>query len=436
MKLSRPSALAGSASLACLVAVGAAAGVALSSVAAAPAYAAAGGLDPTFGTGGVAITSSNYMGTDLPSDVIIQPNGQIAVVVGLTDPATDGDFGIVRYQANGALDTSFGTRGEARASFTNFINTPNDAALQPDGKIVVVGNAESADGTLSEFALARFNANGTLDRSFGTGGKVTTNFVGVHPGGPFNPATAVLIQPNGDILVGGSALVQAKTPTLTALARYLPSGALDTSFGTGGTVAVNAIGPVSALAENAAGDIFAVRGNSAIEFSPAGVLQPQVTPTPITVVSTGGTGNTAFQPNGSYVVGQAGAGFSRHDVDAQVVRNLPTGAVDPSFANPPFDFAAENTVASDTIQALAVEPSGQVVATGLHSAVGSSALGLARLDGNGALDTGFATGGVETSLAGQGSAIAVQPNGDIVVAGELFRPGVPISLIVERFLGQ
>jgi len=123
-------------------------------------------------------------------------------------------------------------------------------------------------------------------------------------------------------------------------------------------------------------------------------------------------------------------------VDAQVVRNLPTGAVDPSFANPPFDFAAENTVASDTIQALAVEPSGQVVVTGLHSAVGSSALGLARLDGNGALDTGFATGGVETSLAGQGSAIAVQPNGDIVVAGELFRPGVPISLIVERFLGQ
>jgi len=432
MKRPRPSAVAALAALAAL-------GFVIGDLAGSPspAYAAAGGLDPTFGTGGMAITSANYIGTDLPSDVIIQPNGQIAVAVGLTDPATDGDFGVVRYQANGALDTSFGTRGEARASFTNFINTPNDAALQPDGKIVVVGNAESADGTLSEFALARFTASGTLDSSFGTGGKVTTNFVGVHTGGVSNPATAVLIQPNGDILVGGSALFQARTPTLTALGRYHPNGSLDTSFGTGGTVAVNAIGPVAALGEDAAGDIFAIGTTGQIaEFSAAGALQAGVTAAPITVASAGGTRSTVFRANGGYLAGRGGAGVNRHDADAQVVRYLPTGAVDPSFANPPFDFAAEATVATDSIQALAVEPGGQVVVTGLHTAAGGSLLGIARLNGNGALDTTFASSGVGTSVAGQGSAIAVQPDGNIVVAGELFRPGLPISLIVERFLGQ
>jgi len=431
MKLSRPSALAGAASLASLVAVGAATGVALSSVAA-PAYAAAGGLDPTFGTGGTVTTSTHYIGSAPPSAVLIQPNGKIVVIAELTDPATDGDFGAVRYQANGTLDTSFGAGGEAAASFTNFINTPNDAALQPNGDIVVAGDAENATDTVNEFAVARFTAAGALDSSFGAGGKVTTAF-----GGVLNPATAVLVQPNGDILVGGSDLKAAKTPTLTALARYSPNGRLDTSFGTGGTVAINAIGPVAALGEDAAGDIFAVgTGGRIAEFSSAGVLQAGVTAAPITIASTGGTSSTAFQANGSYLVGQTGATGVRRDADAQVVRYLPTGAVESGFTNPPFDFSAAGTLASDTIQALAVEPGGQVVVTGLHSAAGRTALGIARLDSNGALDAIFAAGGVETGPPGQGSAIAVQPNGDIVVAGELEPTGQTPQLVVQRYLGS
>ena len=86
-----------------------------------------------------------------------------------------------------------GRCGRTCAAFTNFLNSPNDIALQPDGKIVVAGNAQGADGTVSEFAVARFNANGTLDGSFGAGGKVTTNFVGVMAGGVSNPADSVLI---------------------------------------------------------------------------------------------------------------------------------------------------------------------------------------------------------------------------------------------------
>jgi integrase/recombinase XerD len=101
-----------------------------------------------------------------------------------TTPSATEAFGVLRYLGNGALDASFGTGGRASANFTNFLNSPDDVALQPDGKIVVAGNAQSADGTVSEFAVARFNANGTLDGSFGAGGKVTTNFVGVMDPGP------------------------------------------------------------------------------------------------------------------------------------------------------------------------------------------------------------------------------------------------------------
>jgi uncharacterized delta-60 repeat protein len=430
MRLSSPSTLAGGAALATLTAIGAALGVALSGVTASPAYATAGGLDPAFGTGGTVVTSTHYPGTYLPSGILLQPNGEIVVVAELSSGS---GFGLVRYESNGALDPSFGTGGEATtASFSGLFTIPYDGALQPNGDIVEVGNAENATDTVNEFAVARFTGSGTLDSSFGTGGEVTTAF-----GGLSNPATSVLVQPDGDILVGGSDLKAAKTATLTALARYNASGSLDTSFGTGGTVAVNAVGPVAALGEDAAGDIFAVGDSGKIaEFSPAGVLQASVTASPITVSSTGGISSTAFQANGDYLIGQTGATGVRRDADAQVVRYLPTGAVDPSFTNPPFDFTDEGALATDTIQALAVEPDGQVVVTGLHELAPSVVLGLARLDSNGALDTTFATGGVETGLPGQGSAIAVQPNGDIVVAGELEETGQTPELVVQRYLGS
>src|SRR5437762_7186484 len=142
------------------------------------------------------------------------------------------------------------------AAFTDFVNAPRAAARQGDGKSVVVGEAESADGTTSEFAIARFLRNGALDPTFGAGGKVTTNFVGVMTGGVSNPATAVLVQGDGKILVGGSARScgAVTCATRTALARYHTNGALDASFGRGGMVDVQAIGVVTTLAEDAAGN--------------------------------------------------------------------------------------------------------------------------------------------------------------------------------------
>ena len=187
------------------------------------AYAAAGSLDTTFGTGGKVETSFGI--PVIPLTVLLQSTGKIIVVAGFDNTATATEsFGVVRYLSNGVLDTTFGNKGVSMADFTIFINSPNSAAVQPDNKIVVAGEAQSADGTVSEFAIARFNANGGLDSTFGTGGKVTTNFVGVQAGGVSNPAKIVLLQTDGKIVVIGAASKCAKCVHNTAWARYTSNG--------------------------------------------------------------------------------------------------------------------------------------------------------------------------------------------------------------------
>jgi uncharacterized delta-60 repeat protein len=407
------------------------------------ARAAAGAADPTFGIGGMVVTDYNG---PAPTDALLQPDGKIVVVTGFdNDPSATEAFGVLRYQSNGALDTSFGVGGRATTAFTNFINSANDAVLQPDGKIVVAGETESADGTLSEFAIARFTASGTLDSSFGVGGEVTTNFVGVQPGGVRNPATSVLLQADGRILVGGSA---SQCPrrcggTKTALARYNPDGSLDNTFGSGGIVSVTAVSAATTLAQDTAGDIFALNGASIAEFSPTGALQPQVTPSPIAVASSAGfqVSPTVFQADGTYLLSTGAAdGTSgyQHDTDAKVVRYQPTGVVDPGFTNPPFDFGVENPNSTDLGQAIARQPNGQVVIAGYRSFNGTTAFTLARLNAGGSLDTTFGTGGTLTAnLAGggQASAVIIQPDGKILVIGQGFASGA-VTLVLARYLGQ
>jgi uncharacterized delta-60 repeat protein len=150
------------------------------------ANAAAGTLDRSFDQGGqVTIVFSNT--NVITEDAVLEPDGNIVVAALFTETVADANasdtFGVVRLLSTGGLDQNFGTGGTTRIAFTDFINTPNAVALQGDRKIVIAGEARSADGTVSEFALARFNSNGTLDNNFGTGGKVTTNFVGVQTGG-------------------------------------------------------------------------------------------------------------------------------------------------------------------------------------------------------------------------------------------------------------
>ena len=180
-------------------------------------YTANGALDKTFGTQGKVVTDLSK-GADIVTGVAIQADGKI-VVSGSTNGFAGGDnFFVARYNANGSADTTFGVgKGYVITDFGGSDGS-SELAIQGDGKIVLVGHAIGGSlGELNQFAIARYNTNGSLDPTFGTGGKVLT---------PFDDgAIDVLVQTDGRIVVSGG----------TYVARYLSlNGSLDQTFGVGG----------------------------------------------------------------------------------------------------------------------------------------------------------------------------------------------------------
>jgi uncharacterized delta-60 repeat protein len=190
-----------------------------------------GSPDSTFGTYGKVTTDFGH--TDRALALIIQENGKI-VAVGESYPAA---LALVRYNSDGSLDSSFGIGGKVVSEFADSDQeTVNSALIQRDGKIVVAGHTFRASGGSNvdpdmNFILVRYNPDGSLDPTFGAGGRVTTDFGGL------DGANALAIQSDGKLVAAG---VGARAGSLLgdefALARYNPDGSLDPTFGTGGKV--------------------------------------------------------------------------------------------------------------------------------------------------------------------------------------------------------
>ena len=366
-----------------------------------------GSLDPTFGNGGKVLTDLG-VGAGVPSDAVLQPNGDIVV---------SGGFGVARYLPTGKLDTTFGTGGLASTGFAGG-ESGTGVALQPDGKIIWVGSQGNpsfpAGGTFS-FAVARFNANGSLDTSFGTGGQASMEFFAPPMQGAQEFAGAVLVQPDGKILVAGSARQgQIRfAPIQGALARFNTNGSLDTSFGTGGKI-LSSSGAITALGLDAAGNIFTLPTRA--EFGPKGQADTGVTPAAITASSHGGS--SVFLPSGQFVQANT-IGVAKHDVDVQVQRFNADGSI--ASASPAFDYSGAPGLdqARDSAGAVAVQANGQAVAGGAHF-FSTSLFGLARVNPDGTLDAGFGSAGVLTTTfnGGEGvGAVVIQPDGKIIAAG-------------------
>jgi uncharacterized delta-60 repeat protein len=363
-----------------------------------------GSLDPTFGKGGKALTPGGGV-----TDALLQPNGDIVV---------SGGFGVGRFLPTGQPDTTFGSGGLAAAGFTGGEGRTG-VALQPDGKIIWVGSQNTpgfpAFGTFS-FAVARFNANGTLDTSFGTGGHASVEFFAPPMQGAQEFADAVLVQPDGKILVAGSARQgQIRfAPIQGALARFNANGTLDTSFGTGGTILSSSLpNGITALGLDAAGDIFTLPIRA--EFSPSGQAKA-LTPAAITAHSQGGS--SVFLPSGQ-VVQANGVQPVRLDGDIQVQRFNADGSL--ASASPAFDYSGAAGVdsARDSAGAVAVQANGQAVVGGAHF-LSTSVFGLARVNQDGSLDAGFGNGGVlTTTINGNDDvqAVLIQPDGKIIAVG-------------------
>src|SRR5918992_1157139 len=204
-----------------------------------PGAANPGTLDPTFDGDGRVTT--DFGGRDSAGDVVIQPDGKL-VAGGFGAGPGELDFALARYNSDGSLDTSFSGDGKVNTDLgANDTDAALDVAIQSDGKIVAGGyvrNLFPDPRGPADFAVARYNADGTLDTTFGAGGSVTTDFAMDH-----DEASALVIQSDGKIVAGGFAF----SGTFDfGLARYNTNGTPDLAWGGDGTVLTNFGGTDSA----------------------------------------------------------------------------------------------------------------------------------------------------------------------------------------------
>lgn len=182
---------------------------------------AVGVLDSTFGTNGKVTTSvGNFAAA---KSVVIQPDGKIVVAGDVFRDTTRRDIVLIRYNLNGSLDASFGDSGKVITTISNRDDLANAVAVQPDGKIIVVGTADSDGFTGGNFLVVRYQPNGSLDSDFGAGGVVIINQANTEV---FN---AVALQPDGKIVAAG----RSADPDRAVVVRLNPNGILDSSFNAG-----------------------------------------------------------------------------------------------------------------------------------------------------------------------------------------------------------
>ena len=191
-------------------------------------FKANGSLDTSFNGTGKVITNFGGDGNAEGRSVAVQTDGKIVVVGYATAGGTE-KFALARYNADGTLDTSFGGSGRVMTAVGISGSIATGVALQKDGKIVVAGYAVKNSGTGYDFACVRYNTDGNVDQSFGDGGKIMTS-VGQGDG----KANSVAVQSDGKIIVAGSAYVGDNSEF--AVVRYDASGKLDMSFNAAGSV--------------------------------------------------------------------------------------------------------------------------------------------------------------------------------------------------------
>jgi uncharacterized delta-60 repeat protein len=193
-------------------------------------YLSDGTLDVSFGGDGRVVTNI-APGADFAFGILIQSTDQKIVVAG-RGGGKGGRFALARYESDGMLDATFGGDGKVATNFTRFDDRADELAIQLDGKIILAGTANYFSSR-ARFAVARYNVDGTLDSSFGGDGKVTTEFFNRS----FDGAFSVAVQVGGEIVAVGQA--GGGTAGRIGVARYRTDGSLDPTFGSDGRVTTN-----------------------------------------------------------------------------------------------------------------------------------------------------------------------------------------------------
>jgi uncharacterized delta-60 repeat protein len=188
-------------------------------------YSALGVLDNTFGTGGVVKLRQGTNAEAVPYAITVLADNK--VLVAGSSWMSSKDFAVLKLKENGTPDSTFGVNGWATTPALGFEDEARAMVVQPDGKILVAGTAEVASGTKKyDFAVARFNGDGSIDGGFGSGGVVTLNI------NDNDIADGVAVQSDGKILVGGTSNEDGDANY--TVVRYTSAGLIDGSYGAGG----------------------------------------------------------------------------------------------------------------------------------------------------------------------------------------------------------
>jgi uncharacterized delta-60 repeat protein len=343
-------------------------------------------LDPTFDGDGIVSTNFGPYAVAGINDLAIQPDGKL-VVAGYAEigDVYNFDFALARYNLDGSLDVSFGDGGTVRTDIS-IHDSAFAVALQPDGKILAAGRANDDYLEFDVMVIARYNPDGSLDPDFGDGGLVLSDI------GSVNSAKDIALQKDGKILVAGNTYIEdvEQDPRVFTLARYNTDGSLDTSFDGDGWLTVN--------------------------FSHNEDYGEDVT----------------VQPDGYILVSGATQQEDYHYY--AMARYSPDGSLDTSFSSDGMLVSYELQCRAVSTDSIALQTDGKIVA-----ACGSEDpedFILARFHPDGRLDTGFGESGlVRTDWGGMEAltAVALQPNGKIVASGSVTAHGIGHTFVLARY---
>jgi uncharacterized delta-60 repeat protein len=366
-------------------------------------YTSAGSVDTAFGSGGLVTTK---IGSNAQAAAVaVQSDGKI-VLAGQGNPGKTGeDFALVRYNANGSLDTSFGSRGTVTTAFGPQADYANAVLIQSDGKIIAAGTSSQPDASTGypqyEFALVRYNANGSLDTSFGSGGKVLTAFGNSAPYGSNVDAeiNGMALQADDKITVAGYFTIAGSNGRYFTVARYNANGYLDTTFGPSHT--------------------------GIVSLPPSGAYHNDW------------ASSVVIQSDGK-IVAAGSATPARYYSEWTLARFNADGTLDSTFGSggEVIQEVVPGAGVSDIAFAVTLQSDGKIVATGTHNYGNSgSSFALGRFNPDGSLDTTFNGTGIVTTLIGTGCdarGLAIQPSdGKIVVVG-----GSSLGAAAARYLAS
>lgn len=415
--------------------------------------AAPGDLDMTFGSGGKVVTSITEF-YDSPTRMRIQPDGKI-VTNGIVQNAAlnlTATF-VVRHNANGSVDTSFGRNGSFIAECCDdAFGSPvfYDFVVQPDGKLLLTGGDYTGYFSYGIYTV-RLNANGTLDYTFGYKGGIFTTV----PGETFGSVGGnIALQADGKIVVLGSTFSSPDVADKVVLVRYNANGTPDTSFGAGGTVittvGTNLINNRELLFQPDGKILAAGHANFSGNIN-AYVARYNIDGTLDTGFGTNGivgvdinnnfnkVGRMALQPDGKIVVN--GENFNNPGdavISSSIFRLDVNGAVDTTFGTNGFVIIPAANSNEGVGKTLALQQNGKIL-TAAHR---SGTFATLRYNSNGTIDNSFGSNGVVTTVVGSNpgadgiSSLAVQTDGKIVAAGGVRNASNSFDVGLVRYLGD